>query len=244
MTVDTACSSSLVRCTWPAPRCVKAECDLALAGGVQTMSTPAAFVASSRQRVVAPDGRCKAFSAAADRRRLVRGCGVSCSSVCRRRIARVIAFSPSWRGSAVNQDGRSQGLTAPNGPSPAARHSTGSCCERLTPDDIDTWEAHGTGTSLGDPIEAGALARCSDRRGGRSTSMAGLLQVEHWPRAGGGGHSRCDQDGAGRWRRSAFPRHFTSTSRARTWLGRAVVSSCCKRRARGHARLGPRGVRA
>ena len=62
------------------------------------------------------------------------------------------------RGSAVNQDGRSQGLTAPNGPSQQRVVQRALAVSGLVPDDIDAMEAHGTGTSLGDPIEAGALA--------------------------------------------------------------------------------------
>ena len=62
------------------------------------------------------------------------------------------------RGSAVNQDGRSQGLTAPNGPSQQRVVQRALAVSGLVPADIDAMEAHGTGTSLGDPIEAGALA--------------------------------------------------------------------------------------
>ncbi|MFB7924153.1 SDR family NAD(P)-dependent oxidoreductase, partial [Streptomyces sp. NPDC056081] len=158
LSIDTACSSSLVALHLACEALRNDECELALAGGVQVLTDPGAFIALSRSHALSPDGRSKAFSAEADG--YGRGEGVGVIAVMRlsdaieqnRTVLGVI------RATAINHDGASSGITAPNGSSQqkvirAALRSAG-----LSTEDVDYVECHGTGTSLGDPIEVQALA--------------------------------------------------------------------------------------
>ena len=155
--LDTACSSSLVAVHLACQSLRTGESQLALAGGVNLVLSPDAMVLFSKWGMMAPDGACKTFDAAADGFVRAEGCAV----VALKRLDDALAAGDPIlaviRGSAVNSDGRSSGLTVPNGPAQQAVLRRALASAGLAPADIDYVEAHGTGTPLGDPIEVEAL---------------------------------------------------------------------------------------
>ncbi|WP_394839238.1 type I polyketide synthase [Pendulispora rubella] len=157
MALDTACSSSLTALHLACQSLLSGESDLAIAGGVNLVLSPAGVLGFADLGGVAGDGRCKPFDARADGMIRSEGCGI----VVLRRLADARAHGDPIRalirGSAINQDGRSTRLTAPN---PAAQVDVirrALARAAVEPHDVSYIEAHGTGTTLGDPIEVEAL---------------------------------------------------------------------------------------
>ncbi|WP_226584069.1 type I polyketide synthase, partial [Microseira wollei] len=157
LAVDTACSSSLVAVHLACQSLRNQECDLAIAGGVNIMVSPELSINFSKARMLSPDGRCKTFDESADGYVRGEGCGV----IVLKRLSdaikdkdRILALI---RGSAINQDGRSSGLTVPNGSSQQTLIRQALENGGVEASLVSYIEAHGTGTSLGDPIEMGAL---------------------------------------------------------------------------------------
>lgn len=157
MTLDTACSSSLVALHLACRSLRSHETNLALAGGVSLILSPDSMTALFRTQALSPDGRCRTFDALANGYARGEGCGLLVLkrlSDAQRDGDRIWAVI---RGSAVNQDGRSTGLTAPNVLAQQALLRQALKDARVASEAIGFVETHGTGTSLGDPIEVQAL---------------------------------------------------------------------------------------
>ncbi|OBB24479.1 polyketide synthase [Mycolicibacterium elephantis] len=172
--VDTACSSSLVAAHQGVQALRSGEADVAIVGGVNALITPLVTVGFDEVGgVLAPDGRIKSFSADADGYARSEGGGMLVLKRlgdARRDGDDIIAVIA---GSAVNHDGRSNGLLAPNPDAQAEVLRKAYKDAGINPRDVDYIEAHGTGTILGDPIEADALGRVVGR--GRTADKPALL---------------------------------------------------------------------
>ena len=169
--VDTACSSSLTAVHLACSALRNRECGTALAGGVNLMLAAWPNVTLAAAQMVAPDGRCKSFDASADGYVRGEGCGI----VVLKRLAdavrsgdRILAVI---RGTAINQDGASSGFSVPNGVAQQTLIRRALEAARVDPAEIDYVECHGTGTALGDPIEAGALGAVLGRAAGRQRPL-------------------------------------------------------------------------
>ncbi|WP_046317455.1 type I polyketide synthase [Mycobacterium sp. UM_Kg1] len=157
MSVDTACSSSLVAVDLACRSLRDGECTMALAAGVNVILSPALAINFSKARVMAPDGRCKTFDADADGYVRGEGAGVVVLKPLSRALEDNDPVYAVIRGSATNSDGRTNGLIAPSGRAQEdvlteAFHRAG-----LPVSAAQYIEAHGTGTAIGDAIEANAL---------------------------------------------------------------------------------------
>jgi acyl transferase domain-containing protein/acyl carrier protein len=165
VSIDTACSSSLVALHLACQSLRSKETNMALAGGSNIILLPDNTIAMSRAGMMAPDGRCKTFDASADGFIRSEGCGV----VVLKRLSDSIADGDNIyavvRASAVNHDGPSSGLTVPNGPAQEEVIRDALKNAGVDPLDVGYVECHGTGTSLGDPIEVNSLMNvyCQNR---------------------------------------------------------------------------------
>lgn len=155
--VDTACSSSLVTVHLACQSLRRGECELAVTGGVNLILSPEGTIIFSKAGMMAPDGRCKTFDEAANGYVRSEGCGVIVLKSLSDAVNDGDNIQAIIRGSAVNQDGRSNGLTAPNGIAQQDVIRKALKDADIAPNQISYVETHGTGTSLGDPIEVNSL---------------------------------------------------------------------------------------
>jgi amino acid adenylation domain-containing protein/non-ribosomal peptide synthase protein (TIGR01720 family) len=186
MAIDTACSSSLVAVHLACQSLRSGESRVALAGGVNLILCPESSIATCRARMLAPDGRCKTFDAAADGY----GRGEGCAIVVLKRLADALADGDLpyalIRGSAVNHDGASSGLTVPNGPAQERLIRRALAAARVEARQVSYLETHGTGTALGDPIEyRAALSVYGSQRERRLILGAVKANIGHLEAASG-----------------------------------------------------------
>ncbi|MET9288001.1 polyketide synthase Pks13 [Nocardia beijingensis] len=173
VSVDTACSSTLVAVHEAVQALRNGDADLALAGGVNMLLAPMATLGFDANGGVAKDGHIKAFSNDADGMVRSEGGGL----VVLKRLADAERDGDTIyaviKGTAVNNDGRSNGLLAPNPDAQAEVLRRAYRDAGIAPSAVDYIEAHGTGTLIGDPIEADALGRVVGR--GREADKPALL---------------------------------------------------------------------
>lgn len=164
--VDTACSSSLTGLHFACKAIKSGEIDAAVVGGVNLIITPVANIGFSKLQATSPDGHSKAFDASANGYGRGEGAGI----IILKKLSEAIQDHDNIlgiiRGTSINQDGKSNGLTVPNGLAQQNVIQKALKDAHLTDFDIDYVEMHGTGTSLGDPIEVHAV---SDVYGSRRT---------------------------------------------------------------------------
>ena len=196
--MDTACSSSLVAVHQAVAGLQRGEADLALAGGVHTILSGRLLELRANAGMLAPDGQCKTFDAAANGYVRGEGCGILVLKRLREAETDGDRIWAVIRGSALNQDGTSPGLTVPNGAAQELVIAAALAQAGVLPSQVDYVEAHGTGTPVGDPIEMQAAGTAYGRgRAGRAPIVDRLGEDELRPLGGGGRHCRPHQDRAG-----------------------------------------------
>jgi acyl transferase domain-containing protein/acyl carrier protein len=176
--VDTACSSALVAVHLACESIWRDGCPLALAGGVNALLLPDWYVGFCRMGMLSPEGRCRAFDARASGFVRSEGAGMIVLKPLARALEDGDRIYAVIRGTAVNQDGRTPGMTVPSEDAQEALVRAACQAARMAPSQIQYIEAHGTGTLVGDPIEARALGRVlSDARPAEEPCLIGSVKT-------------------------------------------------------------------
>lgn len=164
MTVDTACSSSIVALDKAVTAIERGEIDTAIVAGVNMLLSPIPFIGFSRARMLSPTGRSRPFSAKADG--YVRAEGGAAFVLRRLDLARAAGNSVRSVviGTGVNSDGRTVGVSLPSVDGQASLLTDVYRRSQVAPENLAFLEAHGTGTPVGDPIEARAIGEALGQR--------------------------------------------------------------------------------
>ena len=183
---DTACSSALVA-LHGAFRCLqRGEGSLAIVAGVNAMLTPTVSRAYANAGMTSATGRCHTFDAAADGYSRAEGCGTIVLAPAGSKLCAQGHQYATVKGVSVQQDGASASLTAPNGQAQKQLLHAALRDAQLTGRDVNYIEAHGTGTSLGDPIEMEALVGALDNGHKAPITMGGVkANIGHLEAAAG-----------------------------------------------------------
>jgi polyketide synthase PksN len=175
--VDTACSSSLVAIDQACQNLQHGEIDLAVAGGVNLILSPNLTIDFTKAGMLAADGHCKTFDSSADGYVRGEGCGIVVLKRLQDALRDGNQILAVIKASGVNQDGAKSGLTVPNGEAQATLIHRVLAKAKLNSDDIDYLEAHGTGTALGDPIEARAIGATYGQRSSTHPLRVGSVKT-------------------------------------------------------------------
>jgi len=155
--LDTACSSSMVAFHQACRAIAAGECTQALAGGISLHLHPYGFIGFTKTSMLSPRGRCSVFDASADGYVRSEGGGLFLLKRYEQALADGDRILAVVAGSAVNTDGRKSGLTIPSADAQSALMRRAYAQAGIAPGELDYLEAHGTGTPVGDPIEARAI---------------------------------------------------------------------------------------
>lgn len=157
LVIDTACSSSLVAFHHASQAILNGQTDVAITGGISLHLHPQGFLVFSKAGMLSKTGHCHVFDAAADGYVRGEGAGVFILKDYQRALADGDPILALVAGSATNTDGHKSSMPVPSAES-QARLITEACrAAGIHADDIDYFEAHGTGTQVGDPIETEAI---------------------------------------------------------------------------------------
>ncbi|KAF8626009.1 hypothetical protein AX17_006732 [Amanita inopinata Kibby_2008] len=188
MVVDTACSSSAVAIYQGSRALMNRDCDAAMVGGVNIISSPDMFLGLDRGHFLSPTGQCKPFDASADGYCRGEGCGMFVL----KRLSDAIAENDQiWgviRGIEVNQSGLAHSITHPHAPTQSALFKQLLENSGIEPHRVNVIEAHGTGTQAGDPVEVESIRHvfCRPREANNSLHITSIkVNIGHLEAASG-----------------------------------------------------------